>query len=100
LTPASKTGTENDATAVTFFDKHFGGAPLLVLDWEIMQIEGAILEDWLPKIFDRLEEFARLCRAHRGSLGAFIEDKNSGTILLQQARRREMPALIRLHGNG
>ena len=28
----------------------------------------------------------------RGSLGAFIEDKNSGTILLQQAWRRQMPA--------
>ena len=28
---------------------------------------------------------ARLCRARKGSLGAFIEDKNSGTILLQQA---------------
>jgi hypothetical protein len=91
---ASKTGTDNDATAVTFFaiDKHFGGAPLLILDWDIVQIEGAILESWLPNIFDRLEELARLCHARSGSLGAFIEDKNSGTILLQQARRREMPA--------
>ena len=91
---ASKTGTDNDATAVTFFaiDKHFGGAPLLIMDWDIVQIEGAILESWLPNIFDRLEELARLCHARSGSLGAFIEDKNSGTILLQQARRREMPA--------
>ena len=50
---ASKTGTDNDATAVTFFaiDKHFGGAPLLILDWDIAQIEGAILESWLPNIF-------------------------------------------------
>ena len=62
---ASKTGTDNDATAVTFFavDKHFGGAPLLILDWDIAQIEGAILESWLPNVFDRLEELARLCRA-------------------------------------
>ena len=28
--------------------------------------------------------------ARRGSIGAFIEDKNSGTILLQQALRRQM----------
>jgi hypothetical protein len=91
---ASKTGTDNDATAVIFFamSKHSGHAPLLVLDWDVVQIEGAILEIWLPEIFSRLEELARLCRACKGSLGAFIEDKNSGTILLQQAHRRGMPA--------
>ncbi|PNG24175.1 hypothetical protein [Methylocella silvestris] len=91
---ASKTGTDHDATAVAFFaiNKFFGVAPLLILDWDIVQIEGAILENWLPNIFDRLEELAGNCHARRGSLGAFIEDKNSGTILLQQARRREMQA--------
>jgi hypothetical protein len=91
---ASKTGTDNDATGVTFFavGQHSGGTPLLILDWDIMQIEGAILEMWLPTVFDRLDELARLCGARCGSLGAFIEDKNSGTILLQQALRRGMSA--------
>jgi hypothetical protein len=90
---ASKTGTDNDATAVTFFARsRFHGFPLLILDWDIIQIEGAILETWLPNVFHRLEEFARLCRARNGSFGAFIEDKSSGTILLQQARRRSMSA--------
>ena len=89
---ASKTGTDNDATAVTFFAlDHIGRTPLLILDWDIAQIEGALLETWLPEVFARLEELARLCRARRGSIGAFIEDKNSGTILLQQALRRQMP---------
>jgi hypothetical protein len=92
---ASKTGTDNDATAVTFLavDQHFGSLPLFILDWDIVQIEGGTLETWLPTVFRRLEELAGACRARRGSLGAFIEDKNSGTILLQQARRRGMPAL-------
>jgi hypothetical protein len=41
----SKTGTENDATTVTFFAKSgFTGFPLLILDWDIAQIEGALLE--------------------------------------------------------
>jgi hypothetical protein len=90
---ASKTGTDNDATAVTFFavDRHSGRFPLLILDWDIAQIEGAVLETWLPYVFVRLEELSRLCRARLGSLGAWIEDKNSGTILLQQAQRRRMP---------
>jgi phage terminase large subunit-like protein len=90
---ASKTGTDNDATAVTFFAQdHTGRFPLMILDWDIVQIEGALLEKWLPTVFERLEELSRLCRARRGSVGAWIEDKNSGTILLQQALRRQMPA--------
>src|ERR1700757_4464287 len=37
---ASKTGTDNDATAVTFFayDRHSGRAPLCIMDWDIAQI--------------------------------------------------------------
>jgi hypothetical protein len=47
---ASKTGTDNDATAVTFFAKGYVGAyPLMILDWDIAQIEGATLETWLPR---------------------------------------------------
>ena len=43
-------------------------------------------------VFSRLESLALGCRARLGSLGAWIEDKSSGTILLQQANRRRMPA--------
>ena len=90
---ASKTGTDNDATAVTFFAvDRVGRIPLLILDWNIVQIEGAFLETWLPEVFATLEELARFCHARCGSIGAFIEDKNSGTILLQQALRRQMLA--------
>jgi hypothetical protein len=76
---ASKTRTDNDATAVTFFayDRN-GKPPLLILEWDIAQIEGATLETWLSGVFANLEEFARLCHARQGLIGAFIEDKNSG----------------------
>ena len=91
---ASKTGTEHDATAVTYFawNRIPGASQLLILDWDVVQIEGAILETWLPSVFARLEELSRICQARRGSLGAFIEDKNSGTILVQQALRRDLRA--------
>jgi hypothetical protein len=39
-----------------------------------------------------LEELSRQCAARYGAAGAWIEDKNSGTILLQQAQRRDMKA--------
>jgi hypothetical protein len=90
---ASKTGTDNDATAVTFFAKgHVGAYPLMILDWDIAQIEGATLETWLPTVFEKLDQLSRVCRARCGSVGVWIEDKNSGTILLQQALRRRWVA--------
>jgi hypothetical protein len=90
---ASKTGTNNDATAVTFFAKGLPKSyPLVILDWDIVQIEGATLETWLPTVFQKLEQVSRRCRSIYGSAGVWIEDKNSGTILLQQSLRRQWRA--------
>jgi len=90
---AVKTGSKNDGTGVVFgaLSQHVGHK-VTVLDWDIQQIEGASLEDWLPTIFQRLDELAAQCRARMGTLGVFVEDKASGTILLQQARRRQESA--------
>ncbi len=91
---ATKTGKEHDGTAVTFYavNKRFAGAaPLTLIDWDIQQIEGALLEVWLPTIFQRLEQLARETGARAGTVGVFIEDKNSGSVLIQQAVRREWP---------
>lgn len=90
---AVKDGKEHDGTGVIFWAvSRYHGAPLMVLDWDIVQIEGALLETWLPTVYQRLEQLATICGARMGSLGAFIEDKASGTILLQQAARRGWPA--------
>ena len=90
---ATKTGSKNDGTAVTYFalTRH-DTYPLRILDWDIIQIEGALLETWLPEVITRLEELQGLCRARLPSPGAFIEDAASGMILLQQARLRNLPA--------
>lgn len=102
---ATKTGKEHDGTAVIYCavvrnpirpvnaDGTVGPAHnLVILDWDIRQIEGALLETWLPTVFQHLEHLARTCKARTGSLGAFIEDKNSGMVLIQQSIRRGWPA--------
>jgi hypothetical protein len=84
---AMKTGKSHDGTGVAFFGlaRHKQVAfPLYVLDWDIVQVEAGMLEEWLPSVFQRLEELARITSALYGSVGAFIEDKSSGTVLLQQ----------------
>jgi len=91
---AVKTGKENDGTGVVFYalTRHGGSPyPLVVLDWDLTQVEGGSLINWLPGVYKRLDELAAVCRPRRGNLGAFIEDKTSGTILLQQTRHQSWP---------
>lgn len=87
---AIKTGSDNDGTAVIYFayNKSSAGFPLVMLDWDIVQIEGAMLENWLPKVYQILEVLKAKTNARRGSMGVWIEDKGSGSILIQQALKR------------
>jgi len=102
---ATKTGKTNDGTGVVYYalvrnnvrpvDASGIVGPayrLIILDWDLTQIEGALLETWLPTVTQTLQAFAAECRAVRGSIGAMIEDKASGMILLQQAARRGLMA--------
>lgn len=94
LDTAVKTGSKNDGTGVCYWATTkfvTNNAPLVVCDWDITQIEGSLLETWLPGVFLRGEELARACGARRGFLGVFIEDAASGQILLQQAKRKKWP---------
>lgn len=91
---AVKDGKDHDGTAVVYFgSSQHVGHPLVVLDWELIQVEGSLLEEWLPSVYERLEHFTRSIRCRAGALGAYIEDAQSGSILLQQAQRRHWPAM-------
>jgi phage terminase large subunit-like protein len=94
LDTAVKTGKEADGTGCIYWayeklgDEHW----LKIVDYEYLQIEGSMLELWLPVVYRNLEEYASKCGARLGHRGCFIEDKASGSILLQQARRKNLPA--------
>lgn len=93
LDTATKDGKDHDGQAVTFYGLTNGVPdPLTILDWEILQMEGSLLESWLPTVFQRLEDWAQKLKARFGSQGVHIEDKSSGMVLLQQAARRGWPA--------
>ena len=86
---AVKIRSDNDGTAVTYFarTKH-GGIPLAIVDWDLVQIEGAFLIDWVPSVLTNLERLAKVCGARNGSVGIWIEDAASGSVLLQQCRNK------------
>ena len=90
---ATKTKTENDGTGVLYLayvENPWSGPNLYMLDWDLRQIEGSMLEVWLPEVVTRLEQLAVQCKARFGVSGIWIEDKASGMILIQQALRRGM----------
>lgn len=83
---ASKTGKENDGSGVVYYCYVEHPKPkILVLDWEYMQVTADLLITWLPSVLQRCEDFAATCGAINGSSGAYVEDKDSGVVLLQQA---------------
>ena len=86
---AVKSGKEHDGTAIIYIamNKYYGH-PLVILDWDIVQIDGAMLENWMPSVFDRLEELSKATSCKLGVVGSFIEDAAAGSILLQQGRTR------------
>ena len=92
---AVKDGQENDGTAVVFWavNKYGNGAPLTILDWQIEQIRADLQTAWMPSIFHRLEELAKQCKARFGSIGTFIEDRQSGQMLLQHGERVGWPTV-------
>ncbi len=91
---AVKTGKEHDGLGIVYWAlsaNKQNDFPLVIIDWDYKQVEGAMLESWLPTVFPYLETLAEKYRARLGSKGAFIEDKASGMILLQQGNNRGWP---------
>ena len=103
---ATKTGRKNDGTGVVYFalvrnlvrpvsaEGRVGPEHrLVILDWDLTQIQGDLLITWLPTVGQNLQALAAKCKARLGSIGTYVEDKASGIILLQQAARAGLPAM-------
>lgn len=90
---AIKAGQQHNSTAVTYWSYNkLVSPPVHILDWDIVQIEGAYQADWLQTVFARGEELSRYTGARSGFVGALIEDKATGSVLLQQAKNNGWPA--------
>jgi hypothetical protein len=90
---AIKSGEEHDSTGVVYVAYNPLIKPCTVLlDYDILKIDGALQEVWLSNVYERCEQLARQCGAIKGSYGAWIEDKVTGSVLIQQAKAKGRPA--------
>ena len=83
---ASKDGLDHDGTGVIIWARSkYDGYPLVILDYDVVQINANLLIDWIPGIQMLMEQCAAQYNAREGNIGAFIEDMSSGIQLLQSA---------------
>jgi hypothetical protein len=88
---AIKSGKQHDGTAVIYCalnELNPKEHQVIILDWDIIQVDGALLEHWLPSVFDLLNHFTKMFSVRQGNAGIWIEDAAAGSILLQQGKTR------------
>jgi PBSX family phage terminase large subunit len=91
---AMKTGMERDGVGVVYWALDIHNVceyPLYILGWDYRQIDGALLETWLPSVLEILEDFAKQTAALQGARGVHIEDQGSGSVLIQQGINHGWP---------
>lgn len=89
---ATKVSKENDGTGVGYFAATMYPRPsMVILDWDYVQLKASVLDIWLPSVWERCEQLATICNARSGSQGVYIEDKDSGQVLIQKAEEQEWP---------
>lgn len=86
---ATKAKAKNDGTGIAYYGYNLHPKPHgFILDWDLKQIEAQYLEVDFPNYLKRGEELARECHSRSGFVGVYIEDKDSGQILLQKAQSK------------
>lgn len=92
---AMKDGKEHDGTGVTYFalDPYNEGVALIILDWDYVQIKATTTTEWLPGVLAYGEVLAAQCSALMGFTGAYIEDRGSGTLMLQHGATHGMKVI-------
>lgn len=89
---ALKGGQENDGTGVVYYAYTYNYVPepqLVIIDWDLTQIKGSLLPEYIPGVYQNLDRLSRLCKPRMGSGGVYMEDAAMGAILLQKAETED-----------
>lgn len=89
---AAKGGIANDGTGIVWWAlEQYPEPRLVLLDWDIIQIDGHFLTAMMPQFIKRVNDLGVACGARQGTTGIYIEDKSTGITLLQQGLNQGWP---------
>lgn len=90
-----KPGHDVDATAVIYWAMNrLRTRPLILLDWDVVELKGTVIARWLPKVFGEIEKWRSACGARLGSAGLWVDDKISDAVVLKESARLRQRAQV------
>jgi hypothetical protein len=88
-------GRDTDGAGVVFCAHSSApGYPLIVLDWDITEMNSRLLDDWMAGAFAKLDIFSKVTKSMAGSLGMWFVDDTTGLVFLNRADKLGFPAQV------
>jgi hypothetical protein len=88
-------GKDTDGAAVVFCSHSVTpGHPIIILDWDVTEMNSKLLDDWMAGAFAKLEIFSKVTKALAGSMGMWFKDDTTGLVFLNRADKMGFPAQI------
>lgn len=78
----SKVGRDLDGVGVVYFTHtDRPGHPSVVLDWDISEMDGQLMDGWLPRVYTTLDALATATKARLGPQGVWMKDETLGAVI-------------------
>lgn len=85
-------GRDNDGAGVVFWAHEArDGQPLVVLGWDIHEMDSTLIDYWLPTVFNNLDSLARVIQPRFGAQGVYVKDDSAGEVLFHAAVKSGRP---------
>lgn len=90
-----RAGKDTDgAAAVYCAHSEVPGHPIIILDWDVTEMDSRLLDDWMAGAFAKLEILSKATKSMAGSLGMWFKDDTTGLVFLNRADKMGFPAQI------
>jgi hypothetical protein len=88
-------GRDTDGAACVFCAHYLNDFnPLIVLDWDITELDSRLLDTWMSGMFAKLERYAQITNSLMGAQGIWFQDDTTGKVFINRADRLGHAALL------
>lgn len=80
-----KPGKDNVGAAVIYWATFIDSGSIVALGWDYTEIEGTLLDGWIPRVFGELDKYSAVARL--GSLGIYMSAEGQNPVIAEKAGR-------------